>query len=228
MVAAAAAPPSAGRRGGLPDEVPIFPLTGALLLPGGELPLNIFEPRYLAMVDWALAHGRWLAMVQPRDADQQTVSDTHPVFAVACLGRITKFAETGDGRYLLTISGLIRFRISGEMPLQGGFRRVAADYGAFIDDLDEVELGAGERGRLMDALRAYFGHMGYEAEWSALERTADRTLVATMAMACPFEPAEKQALLEARDLAVRARTLTTILEMAASEAGGAPDPSQRH
>ncbi len=225
MVAPAAFGP-AGHRD-LPDVVPIFPLTGALLLPAGELPLNIFEPRYLAMIDWALANGRWLAMVQPRAADQQTVSDTHPLFAIACLGRIVKFAETGDGRYLITVVGRIRFRIKDELPLEGGFRRVAADYGAFMDDLDEVELDREARRRLMEALRQYFQHMNYDVDWTSLEQTPDRALVAAMAMACPFEPAEKQALLEARDLAGRAGALTTILEMAAAEAGS-PDPGQRH
>jgi Lon protease-like protein len=223
MVAPAAETGTAG----LPDAVPVFPLTGALLLPAGDLPLNIFEPRYLAMVDWALAHDRWLAMVQPRDADQQTVSNTHPLFAIACLGRITKFAETGDGRYLITVSGRIRFRIAGELPLESGFRRVTPDYGEFMDDLDEVELDREARRRLMAALAAYFEHLGYQADWPALEATPDRALVAAMAMACPFEPAEKQALLEARDLAGRAQALTTILEMAASDAA-VPDPSQRH
>ncbi len=225
-----AAPPtpqrSADPLGHLPDVVPIFPLTGALLLPGGELPLNIFEPRYLAMVDWALGHGRWLAMVQPRDTGEQTVADAHPVFATACLGRITRFSESGDGRYLITLAGHIRFRIADELPLEGGFRRVRPDYGAFGDDLDEIELGSGERRQLFDALKTYFQRMSFDADWQALEQTPDRALVAAMAMACPFEPAEKQALLEARGLAARARALTAILEMAGG--GDAPDPARRH
>lgn len=200
--------------GGLPDVIAIFPLTGALLLPGGEIPLNIFEPRYLAMIDWALGHGRWLGMVQPRDTAEQTVSNTHPLFGVGCLGRITSFAETPDGRYHIAISGHCRFRLEAELDLIDGFRRVTPDYGAFTDDLGNVELGAAARRELFDALKRYLGRSGYEADWPALENTPDRTLVASMAMACPFEPAEKQALLEARDLAARTRCLIAILEMA--------------
>ena len=148
-----------------------------------------------------------------------------------CLVFVTRqklqFAETGDGRYLITVVGRIRFRIKDELPLEGGFRRVSTDYGAFMDDLDEVELDREARRRLMEALRQYFQHMNYDVDWTSLEQTPDRALVAAMAMACPFEPAEKQALLEARDLAGRAGALTTILEMAAAEAGS-PDPGQRH
>jgi len=202
-----------------PGELPVFPLSGALLLPGGQLPLNIFEPRYLAMTDAALTGGRWLGMVQPLKAKDQTVADDHPLFATGCLGRITTFSETADGRYLITLTGACRFRVAEELELQDGFRRVTADYAPYADDLETETLAPDQRAALDTALRHYFSENRYEADWQALEQTADHVLVASMAMACPFTPAEKQALLEAPDLAERARSLVTILEMAALDTG---------
>ncbi len=202
-----------------PGELPVFPLTGALLLPGGQLPLNIFEPRYLAMTDAALSAGRWLGMVQPLKARDQTVADDHPLFGTGCLGRITTFSETADGRYLITLTGACRFRIARELELADGFRRVAADYAPYADDLETETLAPEQRAALDTALKHYFKENRYEADWQALEQTADHVLVASMAMACPFTPAEKQALLEAPDLAERARSLVAILEMAAMDTG---------
>jgi len=208
---------------GLPVAIPVFPLTGALLLPGGEMPLNIFEPRYIAMIEWALGEGRWLGMVQPRDTREQTVSDTHPMFGVGCLGRITQFSETGDGRYLITVSGKCRFSVAEELSMLNGFRRVAPAYDAFAGDLGDMELDAALRQDLFQALKAYLEKNGYEPDWEALENTPDVALVASMAMACPFEPAEKQALLEAEDLAARTRCLIAVLDMAQHDEA-APDP----
>jgi len=219
----------------LPTEIPVFPLTGALLLPGGEMPLNIFEPRYLAMIDWALGEDRWLGMVQPRDTREQTVSDTHPMFGVGCLGRITQFSESGDGRYLITVSGRCRFDIADELSLLNGFRRIVPAYDAYACDLGDDTLDAALRQQLFHTLKAYLEKNGYEPDWQALENTPDVALVASMAMACPFEPAEKQALLEAEDLASRTRCLIAVLDMAQhdepvdSEDDSAPDPGRsRH
>ena len=219
--------PTAGSRlGSLPREIPIFPLTGALLLPSGQLPLNIFEPRYLAMVDSALSRGRWLGMVQPRDTKAQTVPDQHPLFSTGCLGRITTFSETTDGRYLITITGVSRFEIEAELDMRDGFRRVNADYGAFSCDLESAKLNSDERAALGLALRRYFDDRGRDADWKALDKTPDEVLVASMAMACSFNPAEKQALLEAPDLSARTACLVAMLDMAAHESGVEHGPAR--
>jgi uncharacterized protein len=198
-----------------PHELPVFPLTGALLLPGGQLPLNIFEPRYLTMIDAALGAGRWLGMVQPRDTRAQTVGDDHALFEIGCLGRIASFSESADGRYLISLNGVCRFTILSELGLRDGYRSVVPDFQPFNNDLETESLEPEERKTLNDALRRYFHDNSYEADWQALEQTADDTLVASMAMACPFTPAEKQALLESPDLAARARSLVAVLNMAA-------------
>jgi uncharacterized protein len=211
----------------LPSDIPVFPLTGALLLPEGQLPLNIFEPRYLAMVDAALSAGRWLGMVQPRDTRDQTVADTHPMFDTGCLGRITSFSENDDGMYSITLTGTCRFTIKSELEMVDGFRRIIPDFHKYTEDLQPSLLGAGERDALMSALKQYFEGRGYDADWPALEQTPDSVLVATMAMACPFAPAEKQALLEAPDLSVQTQNLITILDIASHD--GAPSNGQhRH
>lgn len=209
----AAASPASVEFQAFPEALPIFPLCGAVLMPGGELPLNIFEPRYLAMVDAALANGRWLGMVQPRETREQTVSDTHPLFEIGCLGRIVSFSETEDSRYQITISGTVRFAIAAELALHDGFRRVTPDYSDFLGDTHPGELAEDQRHDLFRALRQYLEQNGYDADWKALENTPDNALVASMAMACPLEPAEKQALLEAGDLAARTAFLITMLDM---------------
>ncbi len=202
-----------------PRELPVFPLTGALLLPGGQLPLNIFEPRYLTMIDTVLGAGRWLGMVQPRDTSLQTVGDDHPLFDIGCLGRIASFSETPDGRYLISLNGVCRFTALSELDVRDGYRRVVPDFQPFANDLKTESLEPGERKTLNDALRRYFDENSYEADWQALEQTADHTLVASMAMACPFTPAEKQALLESPDLTARTRSLVAVLNMATLSAG---------
>jgi Lon protease-like protein len=201
----------------LPGEFPVFPLPGALLLPRGKLPLNIFEPRYVAMTEDALGHGRMFGMIQPDPTLPET--DAGPgLFRVGCLGRLSSFSETDDGRYLITLTGVIRFAIAGEIDMHRGYRRVRADFTRYLADLDlerEVQpLGAG-RDRLVAALRVYFSHRGFEANWDAIKRLADDMLIITLAMVCPFEPAEKQALLEAPVDAERAATLLTLLQMGA-------------
>jgi uncharacterized protein len=199
----------------LPGEFPVFPLPGALLLPRGQLPLNIFEPRYLAMTEDALGHRRMFGMIQPDPTLPE--SDNGPgLFRVGCLGRLSSFSETDDGRYLITLTGMIRFAIAGEIDMRRGYRRVRADFSPFRADLelDPGPIGI-ERDALLAALRSYFTHRGFDANWDAIKRLPDDMLVVTLAMVCPFEPAEKQALLEAPGDAERASTLLTLLQMGA-------------
>ena len=202
------------RRGGaaLPAIIPIFPLPGVLLLPRGRLPLNIFEPRYLAMTRDALAAERLIGMVQPSDPAAE--GDNPPVYPIGCAGRITSFTETEDGRFLITLSGISRFRIREELPLHEGYRRVAPDWDAFARDLGNEEEPGFDRERLMRALKGYFQQHQISADWDAITAVSGERLVTSISMICPFDPSEKQALLEAPDQAERARLLTAIVEMA--------------
>jgi uncharacterized protein len=196
----------------LPRQLPIFPLAGALLLPRGRLPLNIFEPRYLAMTRDALAAPqRLIGMIQPQEGAGD--AGAPPVYRIGCAGRISEFAETEDGRYLITLSGVARFTVAEELPRERLYRRVVPDWAPFAGDL-EAAAGTIERKRLLQALKPFFARHGIAVEWSAIERIADERLVTTAAMIAPLSPAEKQALLEARDLGERASLLTGLLEMA--------------
>jgi uncharacterized protein len=197
----------------LPDILPIFPLTGVLLLPRGHLPLNIFEPRYLAMTRDAMAGDKLIGMVQPSDP-QQSLAGNPTVYPTGCAGLVSSFAETEDGRFLISLTGLCRFRIREELPLAHGYRRVAADWSGFAGDLAGEEEADFDRPRLLKSLRAYFDRHKISANWEALSTVRGERLIASIAMVCPFEPSEKQALLEAADLGARARLLTAIVEMA--------------
>ena len=212
----------------LPAEIAVFPLPGALLLPGGRLPLNIFEPRYLAMVQDSLATGRMFVMIQPDQAAPRG-EDGSGLFRIGCLGRLTSFAETDDGRLLITLTGVIRFRVAEELPLRRGYRRVRADYAGFEGDLDAADSPVAiDRAALIGALRPFFRLRGIEANWDAVEQTSDSMLVLTLAMICPFEVQEKQALLEAATPDARAEMLVALLQMGAHADPGAGDlPSGR-
>ena len=209
----------------LPSILPIFPLTGVLLLPRGRLPLNIFEPRYLAMTRDALAGERLIGMVQP--SDPQAAGDNPPVYPTGCAGRITSFSETDDGRFLITLTGISRFHIREELPLLEGYRRVVPDWRDFARDLAGDDEPGFDRDRLLRGLRAYFQHHRIEADWDAITSVPGERLVTSIAMICPFEPSEKQALLEALDLDERARLLTAMVEMAALNHTG-DGPGARH
>jgi Lon protease-like protein len=203
----------------LPAEFPVFPLTGALLLPGGRLPLNIFEPRYVAMVEDAMANGRMFGMVQP---DKRLArGDTGPgLYRIGCLGRISSFSETDDGRYLITLNGIIRFTIVEEIEPARGYRRVTAALSGYAADLAaKGESLPFAREDLLEALRRYFSNAGVEANWDAISAMPDQALVTSLCMACPFDPEEKQALLEARDEAERAHALLALLEINAFDDG---------
>jgi hypothetical protein len=197
----------------LPTEIPIFPLSGALLLPEGRLPLNIFEPRYLAMVEDALGAGRMLGMVQGDPALPRGERGSQ-VYRVGCLGRISSFAETDDGRLLITLTGLVRYRVAEEVGMRRGYRRVRADYAGFEADLSlDRPAPQIDRAGLLAALRPYFRARGIEANWDGVEQTEDAMLVTTLCMVCPFDVREKQALLEAVSTEERARMLVALMQM---------------
>jgi Lon protease-like protein len=203
----------------LPRAMPIFPLTGALLVPGGRMPLNIFEPRYLAMTRHALAQpDRLIGMVQPkqRGIERKTDPDLQPdVEQVGCAGRIIAFEETDDGRYQITLSGLIRFQIRHELPRgPGGFRLVEPDFAAFSGDIAQGDYILAGRARFIATLKGYFETRSATVDWKAIDAMPDRQLVISLAMLCPFSPDEKQALLECRDLVQLGEMLLALFELA--------------
>lgn len=207
----------------LPETLPIFPLAGVLLLPRGQLPLNIFEPRYVAMTQDALAGDRLIGMVQPEDPGNDVANPE--VYRTGCAGRITAFSETTDGRYLITLSGICRFDIARELPVTPtGYRRVAASYGRYAADLEHASANAVDRDRLMAAVGAYLRKYEVAADWDAIESASDETLMISLAMVCPFRPMEKQALLESSDLSTRGELLMTLLEMAVHQRQGDDGP----
>lgn len=205
----------------LPDIVPVFPLSGALLLPGGQMPLNIFEPRYLAMIDDALCHDRLIAMIQPRFGEEGARdADGEPLLCeLGCLGRITAFQETGDGRYLLNLTGICRYRIQEEVAGRKSYRR--ARIAAFGNELDRRDDGDEvDRESLLATFRKYLDTHGMEADWDSVRKASNETLVTALCMMSPYGPAEKQALLEADTLKERAETLVAIAEIALARDGG--------
>jgi Lon protease-like protein len=199
----------------LPSEFAVFPLPGALLLPRGRLPLNIFEPRYTAMTEDSFANGRMFAMIQP-DLSLPETANGPALYRIGCLGRLSSFSETDDGRFLITLSGLARFSIASEIDMRHGYRRVIGDFSRYRADMNEPDDSGIERDGLLDALRGYFAQRQVEPNWDAINRLADDALVVTLAMVCPFEPIEKQALLEAPSEAERAETLLALLRMGAA------------
>jgi Lon protease-like protein len=206
----------------LPAVVPVFPLEGALLLPRGGLPLNIFEPRYLNMIDDVMAGDRVLGMVSTTAGGTR---DRPALAGVGCLGRVTSFSETSDGRYLITLTGLCRFGLADELPVQTPYRQVRADYGRFADDLqapaDDARI---DRDRLLDALRAYLDTRGLAIEWETARSAPAEALVNSLSMALPFGAPEKQALLEAASLPDREAVLVALLEIEAANLGDDDDP----
>lgn len=208
----------------LPESLPIFPLAGALLLPRGLLPLNIFEPRYLHMIEDALGAGRMIGMIQPQaepSSDMAPLADGVPVYPIGCAGRISAFAEAEGGRYLITLTGISRFTIGVELPQQRGYRRIRPDWSRYRTDLTPEDQLLIDRSRLVSATRHFFDQHGIAADWESVERTPDEKLVTSLAMICPFSSREKQALLEAPDSTERSRVIITLMEMAALESGNA-------
>ena len=209
----------------LPEIVPIFPLTGVLLLPLGKLPLNVFEPRYLAMTEDALSGNRMIGIIQP--SDPLSRASVPPVYPIGCAGRITSFSETDDGRYLITLTGVCRFETVRELPIVRGYRRVDVSWERFAADLEEPGPTLFDRARLVEGLRTYFKLQGISANWDAIESTPDERLVTSLAMICPFEPSEKQALLECGSLSERANMMIAIIEMSVLDKRGG-DTMARH
>jgi uncharacterized protein len=202
----------------LPATLPIFPLTGVLLLPRGKLPLRIFEPRYLAMTHDVMAGERMIGMVQP--SDPKDSGENPPVYRTGCAGRITSCSETEEGHFLITLTGVARFDIRDELQLLKGYRRVHPDWAPYRRDLAD-DAGRVDRERLQAALKLYFKRHEISADWDMIRSTADERLVTSLAMICPFAPSEKQALLEAGDLAERAEVMIALIEMGVI--GGAKD-----
>ncbi len=203
----------------LPATLPVFPLSGVLLLPRGQLPLNVFEPRYLALVDAALSGARMIGMIQPAEAEEKTL--TPKLSAVGCAGRIISYRETDDGRYLITLNGICRFRMSAELAATTPYRQAQADYASFAGDLVVNDESDFPRDRVIAALKDYLSKRDLKADWRSVMDAPPETLVNALAMLCPFEPNEKQALLEAKDWQERVATLVALLEMAGvSQAGG--------
>lgn len=199
----------------LPPVIPIFPLPGAILLPRGQLPLNIFEPRYLRMVEDALGAGRVIGMVQPRDAEAK---GKPPLYDVGCAGRITMFTETNDGRFLITLTGISRFKVAAEREADTPYRQAEADYGPFTRDIDaDRSAGDIDRDALFAAMRDYLQAENLKADWEEATAAPTEALVTSLAMGCPFAPNEKQALLEAATLADRAECLVALMRMGVGE-----------
>lgn len=206
----------------LPALIPVFPLDGALLLPGGQLPLQIFEPRYLNMVDDAMAGERLIGMVQTSGGEK-----AHPRLArVGCVGRVTAYSETGDGRYLITLTGVCRFGVGEELTSNTPYRMVRPDFQPFAADLEEGQEIEFDRRPFLAALRRYLEHKGLGVEWEAVNAAPAGALVNSLAMALPLDPAEKQALLEAASLDARRQALAALLEIDAAEDDDEPSPLQ--
>ncbi|MDH3580092.1 MAG: LON peptidase substrate-binding domain-containing protein [Hyphomicrobiales bacterium] len=207
----------------LPARIPVFPLSGALLLPAGQMPLNIFEPRYLAMIDHAMATDRIIGMVQPR-LNQSDRSAIAQMADIGCAGRIVQFAETGDGRYLITLGGICRFRILEEADVDTPFRQCNVSAAAYGDDFNPKKgEDAVDRKALLQAFRNYLVANDLEADWESVNEASNASLVTALAMMAPAGPAEKQALLEACDHKSRAELLIAITEIAL--AGGSESSS---
>jgi uncharacterized protein len=206
--------------GDLPAIIPVFPLPGALLLPRGQMPLNIFEPRYLAMVDDALRAGhRLIGMIQP-DASAGAAQDLPRLYKVGCVGRLTQFAETGDGRYLIQLTGVSRFRVEEETPAATPYRQCRVSYAPFADDFiarkGEEEV---DRETLLKTLAAFLKANKLETDWAGIEKAPNEALVNALAMMSPYGPAEKQALLQAPDLKTRAEILVAVTEIELAKGG---------
>jgi Lon protease-like protein len=197
----------------LPAMIPVFPLPGALLLPRGQMPLNIFEPRYLAMIDDAFTGGRRLiGMIQPDLRGGP--ADIPPLYKVGCVGRITQLAESGDGRYLIELTGIARFEVAEEMKVLTPYRQCRVTYDAFTDDfVARKGEDAVDRAALLRTLRDFLKANDLKADWQGIENAPNEALVNALSMMSPYGAAEKQALLEAKDLKTRAEILIAVTEI---------------
>lgn len=220
----------------LPRELPVFPLTGAVLVPGGRLPLNIFEPRYLNLVLDALSTGRMFGMIQPNydampdelidEDDESGDDDETPLYKTGCVGRIVYFEETDDGRLLVALRGLSRFHMLEELDGMKGYRQLRVDYAPFANDMKPPQEFDLDRDTLLDALQPYVDAQGMRLKVDIIKGLSDHTLVNSLCMICPFDPREKQALLETMTPEDRAEMLLALLQMGVFDAN-APDSARQ-
>lgn len=204
----------------LPQTLPLFPLDGVLLLPGGELPLNIFEERYISMINDALRSDRLIGIVQSCDTKS---------IQTGCVGKISSFTEKEDGRYHINLNGLCRFKIKSEIKGVHAYRRFSVEWDTYLNDLHENETHIDNKQTFFPLLQKYFQKNGMTCNWKAVEQTPDKKLVTVLSMICPFTSEEKQALLEALTPCDRAKTLYTLLEMeAVLDCGAKNDHSNKH
>jgi Lon protease-like protein len=210
----------------LPSVLPVFPLRGVLLLARGQLPLNIFEPRYMAMIDDALKTHRLIGMVQPTP-DASDHSTAPELERIGTVGRITQLAETGDGRYMLNLTGVARFRIVEELAVLTPYRQCRVDYADYAQDLvARAGEEAVDRPAVLKALQSFAEANGLKIDWDGIERANSEALVNALSMMCPFGPLEKQALLEASDVKTRAEVLIAITEIELARKSGPGSPLQ--
>jgi Lon protease-like protein len=209
----------------LPETIPVFPLPGALLLPRGQMPLNIFEPRYLAMVDDSLRDGhRLIGMIQP-DSAHPGPNGKPNLYRVGCAGRITQIAETGDGRYLLQLTGVARFRIEEELSVATAYRQCRVTYAPFaVDFVARKGEEAVDRKKLLEALHAFLKANNLKADWQGIESAPNEALVNALAMMSAYGSAEKQAMLEAPDLKTRAEILIAVTEIELAKGKNEDEP----
>jgi uncharacterized protein len=207
----------------LPDVLPLFPLTGVLLLPRASLPLNIFERRYLDMASAAMAGDGMIGIVQPQIPERDPIPTETPLYEIGCAGKIVSFNETKDGRNLISLAGVSRFKIVEEIQSNKAYRMAKVSYDFFQNDLLPGEVSL-ERERRFTAIRAYFDYKNIQTDWNIIEGATDEAVVSSLAMGCPFEGVEKQALLECYDLKERSDLLTSLMEMAVQESGVSATP----
>jgi len=208
----------------LPENIPVFPLPGMLLLPGGQLPLHLFEERYRDLIRDALKADRMIGIMQPRDPNNSEWAPT--LYGVGCLGRIVSFRESEDGRFYVTLTGVCRFDVTKEVTTDTQYRRVVVDYARFAGDMaedrDDIQ-GLIDRATFMPALKGFLTQFKVDVDWEALDKVDDAPLIRSLSMTCPFEPSEKQAILEAETPADRGRLITALIQMAAADAGDDED-----
>ena len=207
------------RAADLPQTIPVFPLPGALMLPRARLPLHIFEPRYLAMLDDVLKSDlRLIGMIQPREVPKGASARLH---SIGCAGRLTAFSETEDGRYMITLTGASRFRVQREVEGFSPYARCDVDWEGFSRDLGPAERDGGfDRERFMGLLERFFESRNLSTDWDSMKEAEDELLVNSLSMLCPFDPEDKQALLEAPSLSTRRETLVTLIEFALHAGSG--------
>ena len=202
----------------LPAELPIFPLTGAVVLPGVQLPLNIFEPRYLNMVNDAMAADHLIGMIQP--VTEPPPKETPEIHRVGCAGRITSYSETNDGRIVMVLTGVCRFEVNNELPPRRGYRRVRPDWGRFAGDYHEEESGLVDRDAFLISLRAYTTLRGVDVPWDDVKDMADADLVNLLCAHLPLDSDDKQALIGTLELRDRAELMRGLMDMSSASSVG--------